>query len=573
VISDKIISPLQSVNPGGAEKVDWDPSAKTAFVITGEYTDDKGGQVVAVDYSNGYDQGVVVAEYYLEGDVSDVRVSSKGLVAASVFDRDTREGKVEFFNYEAGELISRGSVDVGFQPDQLSFTKNGSKLVTADEGEPLDFYGSDESGQNPPGSISIIDINNKKPSKSAVDILYFTKNNSYYENNGVRMYGPEKEGNNNFARIDLEPEYVGITGNKTALVALQENNALAEVNLKKGKITGVFGLGYKDWSGIPFDTTDKDDGYNPTVKEGVTSARMPDGIDTFKIQLGGKKQILFISPNEGDGRVRPDDVNFEAEADGVYSYGTNSTGAEIDSFVDPLSLTETIYVYDQAGIGSEGDFEAEEGDEFFITKKYGVSSDDEFWSDEVRAGKLEDFGDVSNYDSQIIAEGRLKTLADQNDPVTGNLVGFGGRGFSIHNNQGEVVYDSGNLTEEIAAELGYYPDGRSDDKGTEPETVEYFSFGKKKNKRHYIAVALERCYNNGDEDELGTIVPIFEVVDLDAADNDDRVKHVATLQAPESLSPEGLLFVNDTKTSGHMFVTNEVSRTLDTYAISQADLA
>ena len=573
VISDKIISPLQSVNPGGAEKVDWDPSTKTAFVITGEYTDDRGGQVVAVDYSNGYDQGEVVAEYYLVGDVSDVRVSSQGLVAASVFDRVTREGKVEFFNYESGELISRGSVDVGFQPDQLSFTKNGRKLVTADEGEPLDFYGSDEVGQNPPGSISIIDVDNDNPADSDVNILYFTKKNSYYENNGVRMYGPEQEGNNNFARVDLEPEYVGITGNKTALVALQENNALAEVNLKKGKITGVFGLGYKDWTGIPVDTTDRDDGYNPTVKENLTSARMPDGIDTFKINFEGRKQILFISPNEGDGRVRPDDVNFEAEADGVYSYGTNSTGAEIDSFTDPLSLTETIYIYDQAGVGSGGDFEAEEGDEFFITNKYGVSSADEFWADELRAGDLEDFGDVSNYDSQIIAEGRLKTLADQNDPVTGNLVGFGGRGFSIHNNEGEVVYDSGNLTEEIAAALGYYPDGRSDDKGTEPETVEYFSFGKKRNKRHYIAVALERCANNGDDDGLGTIVPIFEVVDLDAADNDDRVMHVATLQAPESYYPEGLLFVHATQHSGHMFVTNEVSRTLDTYAISQADLA
>ena len=62
MISDKIISPLQSVNPGGAEKVDWDPATKTAFVITGEYTDDKGGQVVAVDYSKGYDNGEVVAE-------------------------------------------------------------------------------------------------------------------------------------------------------------------------------------------------------------------------------------------------------------------------------------------------------------------------------------------------------------------------------------------------------------------------------------------------------------------------------------------------------------------------------
>ena len=131
MISDKIISPLQSVNPGGAEKVDWDPSSKIAYVITGEYTDDKGGQVVAVDYSDGYDKGKVVAEYYLEGDVSDVRVSSKGLIAASVFDRDTREGKVQFFTYDASsaQLVDQGSVDVGYQPDQLSFTKNGKKCA------------------------------------------------------------------------------------------------------------------------------------------------------------------------------------------------------------------------------------------------------------------------------------------------------------------------------------------------------------------------------------------------------------------------------------------------------------
>ena len=573
-ISDSIISPLQSVSPGGAEKVDWYAPTKTAFVITGEYTDDKGGQVVAIDYSNGYGKGTAIDEYYFEGDVSDVRVSSQGLIAASVFDKVTREGTVQFLDFtkESG-FTSLGSVEVGYQPDQLAFTKNGKKLVTANEGEPLMFYGSDETSQNPRGSISIINIANDL-TKSKVNPLYFTKSNKYYEKRGVRLYGPEMDSNSKFGEYDIEPEYVGITGNNTALVALQENNALARVNLKKEKITGVFGLGYKDWSGIPFDTTDKDDGYNPTVKEGVTSARMPDGIDTFQIKLGGKKQILFISPNEGDGRVRPDDVNFEAPADGVYSWGTNSTGAEIESFTDPLTLTDEIYIYDKAGVGNSGNIEGvEEGDEFFITQKYGVSSDDEFWSDEVRAKDLEDFGDVSKYDSQIIGEGRMKTLADQNDPVTGGLVGFGGRGFSIHANNGSVIYDSGNLTEEIAAELGYYPDNRSDDKGTEPETVEYFSFGKKKNKRHYIAVALERCFNNGDEDRLGTIVPIFEVVDLEAADNDERVKHVATLQSPESLSPEGLLFVNDTNTSGHMFVTNEVSRTLDTYAISQADLA
>jgi hypothetical protein len=377
---------------------------------------------------------------------------------------------VQFFKFNKKKgLVNKGSVDVGFQPDQLSFTKNGKKLVTADEGEPLDFYGSEELSQNPPGSISIVSVNNKKPSKSKVNTLFFEKSNDYYESNGVRLYGPEKVNNKKFARLDLEPEYVGITDNKTALVALQENNALARVDLTKEKITGVFGLGLKDWTGIPIDTTDDDDGYNPSVKKNLYGARMPDGIDTFKASLKGKRQLLFISPNEGDGRVRPDDVNFEAEKDGVYSYGTNSTGKEIDSFLDPLTLSETIYIYDKPGKGSGGDFEAEAGDEFFITTKYGASSDDEFWSDELRADDLIDFGDVSNYDSGIISEGRMKNLADLNDPVTGKLVGFGGRGFSIHKNNGKVVYDSGNLTEEIASELGYYPDGRSDDKGTEPE--------------------------------------------------------------------------------------------------------
>ena len=307
------------------------------------------------------------------------------------------------------------------------------------------------------------------------------------------------------------------------------------------------------------------------MKNNLFGARISDGIDTFKAQVNGKKQLIFISPNEGDGRVRPDEVNFEASVDGVFSFGTNSTGSEIDAFTDPLNLSNTLYVFDQPGQGNLGDFEAEEGDEFFITTKYGVGDDDEFWSDERRAGKLVDEGVATNFDSQIISEGRLKALVDQNDPITGKLTGFGGRGFSIHN-QGAVVYDSGNLTEEIANDLGYYPDGRSDDKGTEPETVEHFQLGKGKNKRDFIAVALERCFNNGDEDELGTIVPIFEVVDLSAANNDDRVKHVATLQSPESLSPEGLLFVPESKTSGHMFVTNEVSQTLDTYAISLSDL-
>jgi hypothetical protein len=57
-----------------------------------------------------------------------VRVSSKGLIAASVFDKETRKGKVQFFKFNKKKgLVNKGSVDVGFQPDQLSFTTNGLK--------------------------------------------------------------------------------------------------------------------------------------------------------------------------------------------------------------------------------------------------------------------------------------------------------------------------------------------------------------------------------------------------------------------------------------------------------------
>ena len=260
-----------------------------------------------------------------------------------------------------------------------------ANLVTADEGEPLMFYGSDEPGQNPKGSVSVVKINSKKPGKSKVKTLYFDKSDSYYADRGVRLYGVEStKGGQNVALRDIEPEYVGIVDNKTALVALQENNALAEVNIKKGKIKGVFGLGYIDWPGFPVATSDEDGGYKPSLKNNLFGARMPDGIDTFKAQVNGKKQLLFISPNEGDGRVRPDEVNFEASIDGIFSFGTNSTGSEIDTFTDPLNLSDTLYVYDQPGQGNLADFEAEEGDEFFITTKYEVGDDDEFWSDEIR---------------------------------------------------------------------------------------------------------------------------------------------------------------------------------------------
>jgi hypothetical protein len=194
--------------------------------------------------------------------------------------------------------------------------------------------------------------------------------------------------------------------------------------------------------------------------------------------------------------------------------------------------------------GAKGSFEAEAGDEFFITLKYGASSDDGFYSDEIRAG------DLSNPKANKIVsganEGRLKTIADLN--TKGDLFAFGGRSFSIFDGvTGQLVYDSGDRLDRIVNNLGLYDDGRSDDKSIEPEAVVTATLGG----RTFAFIGLER--------PTETVIPVFDVSDP------EKPKFEAVFQSPGSLSPEGLTFVQTGRKSGVLQVANEVSGTLDIF--------
>ncbi|HEY5618320.1 MAG TPA: esterase-like activity of phytase family protein [Vicinamibacterales bacterium] len=57
----------------------------------------------------------------------------------------------------------------------------------------------------------------------------------------------------------------------------------------------------------------------------------------------------------------------------------------------------------------------------------------------------------------------------------GDLFG-GSRGFSIFRRNGSVAFDSRNELDELAVQHGHYPDGRSDAKGAEPESILYAQF-------------------------------------------------------------------------------------------------
>lgn len=527
-------APESSLDLGGAEIVAYDSQRKIAAVVTG------GSSLSLVSYRQGFSKPKVITELDLAGNAQSVAINSDGLIAVAVAANDNNDGRIFFYKLQNNGASRSGSVAVGNLPDSISFTPDGKTLVSANEGEPSKFYGTDD-GVDPEGSISVVRINASKPSLSKVSNLDFAS----YSTEDLRSQGIRISGENPNPLQDIEPEYVSISPNgRDAFVTLQENNAIARVDIKERKITTIFSQGLKDWSSTEVDTTDEDGVYAPGTRN-VFGLRMADGIASFEY----KGKTYLITANEGDSRVRPDDVNFEAtQADGTtYSYGDNLTEGVLGSIEDELTGS-TIYVYGAADVGNRGNFEADQGDEFFITLKYGPASDDDYYNDEIRTGKL------SSGDIFLTNEGRLKTVKDANDSITG-LKSFGGRSFSIYQSDGTLVYDSGNLLDQITNAAGFYDDGRSDDKSVEPESVVTALIGK----HRFAFIGLERPYNQSDAEELGTFIPVFDIT------KPNNPSYVGAFSSAQSLSPEGLHWVGDGKRGGHLLVANEVSGTLDAF--------
>jgi hypothetical protein len=94
----------------------------------------------------------------------------------------------------------------------------------------------------------------------------------------------------------------------------------------------------------------------------------------------------------------------------------------------------------------------------------------------------------------------------------------GGRGFTLMNTRGEVVYETGDRTERRALQYGHYPDSRSAAKGVEIEGVTVGQFGG----RPHLLVGSER----------GSFLEVYEVSDP------KQPRFVQLL--PTGMSPEGI---------------------------------
>ncbi|WP_194165600.1 choice-of-anchor I family protein [Oceanobacillus sp. CFH 90083] len=424
---------------GGAEIVAYDERSKQIFSVNGdeESIDILDGDVLTE--STTFTDIPLKKRLFVEdldpslSNVSDltsiaVHPTEDIIAVTTVAEPKTNPGSVLFLT-SAGEHLS--TVEVGALPDMITFTPDGDKLLVANEGEPSEDY-----NVNPKGSVSIIDVS-QDVEKPEIVTAGFTDE---IVDDDVRKVHPEAS----YAE-DLEPEFIAVNeGSSLAYIVLQENNAIATLDLEKGAFTSVQSFGWKDHSetGNGMDASDKDGKIN--IQEWpVLGIHQPDAITLYETN----EKTYIVTPNEGDAQ---DYDGFSEEA----------RAAELE---DKVVFNADLF----------SGYSQEDLDQLI---------EDDLFADE-NLGRL-----------------NVTTSAPTNeDGKYEALYAFGGRSFSIFDaDTMELVFDSGDEFEQKLAEMNpdFFNtdheedvfDDRSDNKGPEPETVELAEIDGKT----YAFIALER---------------------------------------------------------------------------------
>lgn len=224
------------------------------------------------------------------GGVTSVAVKNGIVAVASPNTDETLNGSVVFFDTN-GTFLKQ--VTVGALPDMIVFSPDGTKVMTANEGQPNTTYTID-----PEGSVSIIDISDGIASLSQANVttINFTSFNT--QEAALLSSGVRKVKTTSTLSQDFEPEYITISADsQKAYVALQENNAIAEINLTNNTITDIWALGTKDISipGNGFDISDNN-GQVLIANWPIKAFYIPDAISNYTV--AGTNYI--ITANEGD---------------------------------------------------------------------------------------------------------------------------------------------------------------------------------------------------------------------------------------------------------------------------------
>lgn len=447
------------------------------------------------------------------GNINSVAVRN-GVVACALEAADPQQnGKVVFFD-PSGTLLQQ--VTVGAMPDMLVFSPDGRTVLTANEGEPKADYSVD-----PEGSVSMIDVSAGVASltQAQVTTVGFASFNSQaatLRQQGIRIYGGLAATPATVSQ-DLEPEYIALSADsRTAYITLQENNALAVLDLATRQITALRPAGTTDRR-LPGNSLDASDQTTDVLLANwpLKGLRQPDAVAAFEV--GGTAYLL--TANEGDAR------DYSGFSEQVRLGTTSATAPYV---LDPTVFPNAALLKNNAVLGRLN-----------VTNRLGDTDGD---------------GDFDE------------------------IYAYGGRSFSIYQAAtGALVHDSGNLLEHLTATDVTY-DGlfnasngfgeaptrknRSDDKGPEPEGVTTGSVGG----ILYGFVSLERVGGVAVFNLSNPARPVLEAY----------ANNRSLTTGTGDLGPEGIVFISATDSPNGqplLLLANEISSTVSVYALAPAVLS
>ncbi|HEV7268760.1 MAG TPA: choice-of-anchor I family protein [Falsiroseomonas sp.] len=298
----RYFQPIASLGLAGAEIAAFDPGTDRLFVTSS-------GGVQVVDLSNPAAPVLITtldltaAPYgFATTDVTSVAVKN-GIMAIALPDADkASNGQVVFLDAATNTLL--GAATVGVLPDNLTFTPDGTKVLTANEGEYLD-----DGTPGGKGSVSIIDISGGigAATVQTAGFTAFDGQEDAQRAAGVRIFA------GNAVSDDVEPECVAVSPDGTkAMVTLQEANAVGLLDIATATFTAIVPLGLKDFSALLADFSDRDStsggaAINLTTGNPVFGMYMPDAIAAYA--AGG--ETFYVMANEGDDRddfLAPDET-------------------------------------------------------------------------------------------------------------------------------------------------------------------------------------------------------------------------------------------------------------------------
>lgn len=499
-------SGMTNADGGAMEIVDYNKETGWAYAVNGtagvleaipikEQKDKLTGDKVGL--LNGYPidvKALVSVDGFTYGDMTSVAVSPDGkTLAVAIQEADfTKNGRVALFNCGMdGKLTFQKAIEVGVQPDMVTFTPDGSKILTADEGEPREGYKN--SAVDPAGSVSIINV-----SDSTVKTVGFGGYDSKRDdlvNAGIVL----RKGSN--PSVDLEPEYIACNNN-TAYITCQEANAIAVLDLSTSKFTGIYPVGFEDYGTVEVDLDSSDSKYAPTTyaEDGkkVKGIRMPDALALYEVN--GTQYLL--TANEGDSRAWGDEK------------GANTNEVkEKNSPVNKLSFGKKVTWFDTTkydGLESGTDY-VFGGRSFTVFKvtESGLSEVYDSGSDfEAKtAGYLPDYFNCSNDD--IEKESRSGKKGPEPETVVVGKVGDKDYAFiALERIGGIMVYD---MTTPDSPKFVNYINSRdfSTELGVDdsPEGLKFVPADKSPTGN---ALLLAAC-------EVGGTVPVYELTDTNSS--------------------------------------------------------